>query len=82
MTLANFQPMRPEFDVTLAYNPESVLVPVARVEGLGFTVLGASAGKDGPGPLVSRLLRDVAGLPLPITLIPGDMSRDRLEAIS
>ena len=44
MTLANFQPMRPEFDVTLAYNPESVLVPVARVEGLGFTVLGASAG--------------------------------------
>ena len=38
------QPLRPEFDVTLAYNPESVLVPVARVEGLGFTVLGASAG--------------------------------------
>ena len=44
VTLANFQPMRPEFDVTLAYNPESVLVPVARVEGLGFTVLGVSAG--------------------------------------
>ena len=42
--LANQQPMRPEFDVTLAYNPESALVPVARVEGLGFTVLGANAG--------------------------------------
>lgn len=36
------QPMRPEFDVTLAYNPESVLVPVARVEGIGFTALGAT----------------------------------------
>lgn len=36
------QPMRPEFDVTLAYNPDSVLVPVARVEGTGFTVLGAT----------------------------------------
>ena len=35
------QPVRPEFDVTLAYNPESVLVPVARVEGIGFTVLSA-----------------------------------------
>ncbi|APO95116.1 amidohydrolase family protein [Xanthomonas vesicatoria] len=36
------QPMRPEFDVTLAYNPDSVLVPVARVEGIGFTALGAT----------------------------------------
>ncbi len=38
------QPMRPEFDVTLAYNPESVLVPIARIEGLGFTLLGATTG--------------------------------------
>ncbi|WP_434030456.1 amidohydrolase family protein [[Pseudomonas] boreopolis] len=36
------QPMRPEFDATLAYNPDSVLVPVARVEGIGFTALGAT----------------------------------------
>lgn len=38
------QPMRPEFDVTLAYNPASVVIPVARVEGIGFTLLGASTG--------------------------------------
>ncbi|MCL7715080.1 amidohydrolase family protein [Stenotrophomonas mori] len=38
------QPQRPEFDVTLAYNPDSVLVPVARVEGIGFTALGAANG--------------------------------------
>jgi len=42
--LSNDQPMRPEFDVTLAYNPESVLVPIARVEGLGFTLLAADTG--------------------------------------
>ena len=42
--LANGQPMRPEFDVTLAYNPESVLIPIARIEGLGFTLLGANTG--------------------------------------
>lgn len=38
------QPVRPEFDVTLAYNPASVLVPVARMEGIGFTLLAADAG--------------------------------------
>jgi hypothetical protein len=39
--------VRPEFDVTLAYNPESVLVPVARVEGIGWTLLGAGAAPGG-----------------------------------
>ncbi len=63
------QPMRPEFDVTLAYNPDSVLVPVARVEGIGFTALGATtkgafiAGQGGvvrldgsPDPIGPRAL--------------------------
>ncbi len=39
--------VRPEFDVTLAYNPESVLVPVARVEGIGWTMLGAGTRAGG-----------------------------------
>ena len=39
--------VRPEFDVTLAYNPDSVLVPVTRVEGIGFTLLGAGSRAGG-----------------------------------
>lgn len=39
--------VRPEFDVTLAYNPESVLVPVARVDGIGWTLLGAGTAPGG-----------------------------------
>lgn len=38
------QALRPEFDVTLAYNPASILVPVTRMEGIGFTALGAHTG--------------------------------------
>lgn len=38
------QPLRPEFDVTLAFNPDSVLIPVARLDGIGFTMLGANTG--------------------------------------
>ncbi|MBD3828610.1 MULTISPECIES: amidohydrolase family protein [Stenotrophomonas] len=38
------QPLRPEFDVSLAYNPASVLIPVARLDGIGFTALGANSG--------------------------------------
>ncbi|WP_449446428.1 amidohydrolase family protein [Thermomonas brevis] len=39
--------VRPEFDVSLAYNPDSVLVPVARVEGIGWTMLSAGTRAGG-----------------------------------
>lgn len=39
--------VRPEFDVTLAFNPESSLIPVNRMEGIGWTLLGAGTGEGG-----------------------------------
>ena len=33
--------------MTLAYNPESILLPVARVEGIGFTLLSAGTTSGG-----------------------------------
>ena len=36
--------MRPEFDVTRAYNPASTAIPVTRSEGLTWSVLGAGMG--------------------------------------
>jgi imidazolonepropionase-like amidohydrolase len=44
---AKHMTVRPEFDVTLAYNPESALVPVARVDGIGWTLLGAGSTAGG-----------------------------------
>jgi hypothetical protein len=38
------QKWRPEFDVTLAYNPRSAVIPVARVEGLTWTTLTPGSG--------------------------------------
>lgn len=39
--------VRPEFDVTLAFNPDSSLLAVNRVEGLGWTLLGPGTGEGG-----------------------------------
>jgi len=49
---------------------------------IGVLVLGAAADKKGPGPLVTQLTRNAGGLPIPITIVPGDLSKDRLEAIT
>jgi hypothetical protein len=63
--------------------------PVTEVMGqiredpeIGVLVLGAGVDKNGPGPLVSQLSRQSGSLPIPITIVPGDMSKERLEAIT
>lgn len=38
---------RPEFDVTKAFNPRSLLVPIARVEGLTWTMLAPRSEQGG-----------------------------------
>jgi len=48
--------MRPEFDVVPAFNPNSSLIPVTRIEGFSFTLLGAGAKGSifgGQGQLVA-----------------------------
>jgi nucleotide-binding universal stress UspA family protein len=50
---------------------------------IGVLVLGASSDpKKGPGPLVTSMSRNAGSLPVPITIVPGDMSKERLEAIT
>ena len=49
---------------------------------IGVLVLGAGDDTKGPGPLVSQLSKQSGSLPVPITIVPGDLSKERLEAIT
>jgi nucleotide-binding universal stress UspA family protein len=49
---------------------------------IGVLVLGAGTDKVGPGPLVTQLSRNSGALPCPLTIVPGEMSKERLEAIT
>ena len=49
---------------------------------VGVLVLGAGTDRKGPGPLVTQLSRSSGSLPIPITIVPGDLSKERLEAIT
>ena len=48
---------------------------------VGVLVLGAGTEKKGPGPLV-QLSRSSGTLPVPVTIVPGDLSEEKLEAIT
>jgi len=50
---------------------------------VSLLVLGAATGSDGPGPLVSYLVQKMAGrLRIPVTVVPGSLSDEEIEAIT
>lgn len=59
-----------------------ILAQVREDPAIGVLVLGASHDKSGPGPLVTQLSKNSGNLPIPITIVPGDMSKERLEEIT
>ena len=52
-------------------------------EAIDLLVLGAATGPEGPGPLVSHIVQKMAGrLPVPITIVPGNLSDAEIDALT
>jgi len=45
-------------------------------------VLGMAAGADGPGPLVNALIGGGVVLGVPVTLVPGSLGPDEIDALT
>jgi len=61
---------------------DEILAQVREDTEIGILVLGAGTDRKGPGPLVTQMTKQSGSLPIPITVVPGDMSKERLEAIT
>ena len=59
-----------------------ILAQIREDPDIGVLVLGAGTDKGGPGPLVMQMSRNSGDLPIPVTIVPGEMSKERLEAIT
>ncbi|OSP56075.1 universal stress protein [Pseudoruegeria sp. SK021] len=58
-----------------------VLGQIADDREIGLLVLGAGTDKKGPGPLVSQMIKSAASVPIPFTVVPGNLSKEQLEAV-
>ena len=76
------QGVNPELVIREGDPATEILAQVRDDPQVGILVLGAGTEKAGPGPLVTTLSRNSGSLPVPITIVPGDMSKERLEAIT
>ncbi|MFB2549871.1 universal stress protein [Ensifer soli] len=49
---------------------------------IAILVLAAGSAKDGPGPLVSSLSGKAAAFPIPVTVIPDQLTDEDIDALS
>ena len=76
------QGINPELVIREGDPVSEILAQVKEDPEIGVLVLGAGTEKSGPGPLVTQMSRTSGSLPIPITIVPGDMSKERLESIT
>ncbi len=76
------QNVDPELVIREGEPVPEILAQIREDPDIGVLVLGAGVDSKGPGPLVSQLTRQAGSLPVPITVVPGDISKERLEAIT
>ncbi len=62
---------------------EELIDLIDEEKSISLLVLGAAAGDDGPGPLISYFMEKAAGkLRVPITVVPGNLSNEEIDSIT
>ncbi|MGI3186167.1 universal stress protein [Nioella aestuarii] len=76
------QGVDPELVIREGEPIDEILSQVNEDREIGVIVLGAGTGRKGPGPLVTALSKNAGTLPIPMTIVPGELSKEQLEAIT
>jgi nucleotide-binding universal stress UspA family protein len=61
---------------------EELLALIDDDEDIAILVLAAGSGKEGPGPLVSALVKTAGEYPIPVAIVPGNLSDEDLDSMS
>ena len=76
------QDIDPELKIREGEAVAEIFAEIKEDPEIGILVLGAGNDRKGPGPLVSQLSRNSGSLPIPITVVPGDLTKDQLESVT
>ena len=62
---------------------DAILELIEEEPRIAILVLGAGTGKKGPGPLVSSIAGKLSGkFPIPITVVPGNLDPEQIDALT
>jgi nucleotide-binding universal stress UspA family protein len=61
---------------------EQLMALIDEEPTISLLVLGMASGREGPGPLVSYLVSQGPPIRLPVTLVPGQLSKAEIDAVT
>jgi nucleotide-binding universal stress UspA family protein len=71
----------PELVIEHGRPSDCLIELIKRDRDISILVLAASAGKEGPGPLVA-LFAGTSAQTIPVTIVPGGLSEDAIDALA
>ncbi len=74
--------IKPERVVREGEKAEQILLLIEQDTDIAILVLAAGTGTEGPGPLVSSLSKTAGTFPIPVAIVPGQLSDEELDALS
>ena len=74
--------LTPERVIREGKHAEEILKLIDQDEDIAVLVLAAGVDKDDPGPLVSSLSKAAGSFPVPIGIVPANLSDEELDALS
>ena len=73
--------IEPELVVREGKAAEEIHGLIEEDQDIAILVLAAGASKEGPGPLVASIAGKGAAFPIPVTVVPYNLSDDDLESL-
>jgi len=61
---------------------EQILQLIEEDRDIAILVLGASSAKEGPGPLVSAVAGRGTAFPIPVTIVPENLTDEEIDALA
>ncbi|MFM9941569.1 MAG: universal stress protein [Hyphomicrobiaceae bacterium] len=84
LNLGGFEQIGTEEVIREGKKPEEIIKLITDDEDIAILVLGASTNPKGPGPLVSSLAggKQAGSFPVPIVVVPGNLTLEDLKALA
>ena len=61
---------------------DQILDVIDKDADISMLVLAANPGAEGPGPIISTVTNTVGSFPIPVTIVPGALSDQDIDALS
>ena len=74
--------MTPVFYLREGKVSDELLKLIQEEKSISILVLAAGTDKQGPGPLVTQLGKMSGTLPIPVTIVPGNLSDEEIDGLT